>query len=142
MTISRRGRDPYRVVAENYRESEVLSATPTELTVLLYEQLLADVKSAAIALRADHPAIARKKTQHASDVVLELLNSLNFDLGGEVSERLDAIYRYMLATMSKAVRSENASSLDHVGDLVDDLLDAWRTVRDRSKDLEMEVATP
>jgi flagellar protein FliS len=139
MTISRRGRDPYRVVAENYRESEVLSATPTELTVLLYEQLLADLKAAAISLRSNQPEIARNKSQHASDVLLELLNSLNFDLGGEVSERLDAIYRYMLSTVSKAVRAQNPASLDHVSDLVDDLLDAWRTVRDRSKGMEMEV---
>lgn len=105
-----------------------MSSTPAELIVLLYERLLADLKGAAIAIRANDIETKCKRVQRATDVILELTASLDRDAGGEVSQRLAALYTYMISRVGEASRKLDPAGMEEVASHVESLLAAWRTV--------------
>ena len=73
--------------ASAYNHSSVMSSTPAQLVVLLYERLVADLQGAAIAIRSGDIEGKSKRLQRASDVIFELLGSLDRSEGGEISEK-------------------------------------------------------
>ncbi len=119
------GRDP---AAAAYRQSRVLSSPPTDLVMMLYERLLADLRGAAIAIRSNDIERKSRRIQRATDVLFELMASLDHAQGGEISQRLAALYSYMISRVGEASRNLDAAALDEVGGYVDSLLQAWTSV--------------
>jgi len=98
------------------------------LVVMLYERLVADLKGAATAMRAGDIETKSKRVQHATDIVFELLGALDPEKGGEVSERLAALYTYMITRIGEASRAMNPDILDEISGHIQSLAEAWRTV--------------
>lgn len=113
-------------VAAAYNRSRVMSSTPAELVVLLYERLLADLRGAALAVRAGDIEGRSQKVQRATDIIFELLASLDRAEGGEIGERLAALYTYMISRLGEASRRTDASVLDELAGHTESLLAAWR----------------
>lgn len=105
-----------------------MSSTPVELIVMLHERLLADLKGAAIAIRTEHLEAKATRVQSATDVLFELMSSLDRQKGGEVSDRLAALYSYMIARIADASRALDPTPLDEVANHVESLLSAWSEV--------------
>jgi flagellar secretion chaperone FliS len=120
--------DPLGAAASAYRQSRVMSSTPVQLVVMLYERLLADLKGAAIAIRAGDLEAKAEKVQQATDVIFELLGSLDQTRGGEVGQRLAALYSYMISRVGQASRALDAAGMDEVAGHVESLLTAWSAV--------------
>jgi flagellar protein FliS len=106
----------------------VLSSDPAELVVLLYERLLADLEGGAIAIRAHDLEAKAVRLQRANDVIFELLAALDRERGGEVSQRLAALYTYMITRLGEASRTLDIAVLEELSGHVRSLLSAWRTV--------------
>ena len=119
------GRDP---AAAAYRESRLLSSSPEDLVVMAYERLLADLRGAAIAIRAHDIERKSLRIQRATDILFELMASLDHAQGGEISQRLAALYAYMISRIGEASRNLDAAALDEVAGYVDSLLQAWTSV--------------
>ena len=120
--------NPYGSVASAYRQSRVMSASRADLIVMLYERLLADLRGAAIAIHAGDIETKSRKLQRALDVIFELLGSLDRDQGGEVSQRLAALYSYMISRVGEASRNLDTDAIDEVAGHVESLLQAWATI--------------
>lgn len=140
MSAPRVGR-PVDVVAAAYGRSRVFSSDPVDLVVLLYERLLADLEGGVIAMRAGDLEAKAARLQRANDVIFELLGSLDRERGGEVSERLAALYTYMITRLGEASRTLDVSILDELSRHVRSLLSAWRTVAEQAaaRDATAEV---
>lgn len=128
MTYGPGGRSGNSAAASSYRQSRVLSSTPVELIVLLHERLLADLKGAAIAIRAENLEAKSTRVQSATDVIFELLSSLDRQKGGEVSDRLAALYSYMISRIGEGSHKLDPAPLEEVAAHVDSLLSAWSEV--------------
>lgn len=111
-----------------YQRARVVSAPPANLVVMLYERLLADLKGAAAAMRAGDIEAKAKRVQHATDIVFELLGALDAQQGGEIAERLAALYTYMITRIGEASRAMDPELLDEISGHVNALAGAWRTV--------------
>ena len=94
---------------------------------MLYERLLADLRGAAIAIRAEEIESKARRVQSATDVLFELLASLDHEAGGEISQRLAALYGYMISRVGEASRKLDAAAFDEVAENVESLLQAWTT---------------
>lgn len=121
------GRDGHGA-ASAYRHSRVLSSSPVELVVMLYERLLADLRGAARAIRSGDIEAKAERVQRATDVLFELLTTLDREAGGEVVERLAALYGYMITRVGEASRRLDAEAFEEVAGHVEPLLTAWSTV--------------
>jgi flagellar secretion chaperone FliS len=88
-----------------YQHQAVLTCSPEQLVLKLYDLGIGACN------RNDRPKLRA--------VLAELMGSLNMEDGGELAERLFAIYEYCLVESAK-------EDLTTVQDLLSGLRDAWR----------------
>jgi flagellar protein FliS len=110
-----------------YRESSVLTASPEQLVVMLYD-------GAGRFLRQAEAAYGEGALEHAHDrlnrgeaIIDELLATLDMDQG-QVSERLQAIYVYCKRCLTESRRERDAAKIRLVVRLLGELREAWAQV--------------
>ena len=85
-----------------YRESEVTSDNPVHLVVLLYDQLLRDLRCALDAFAQRDIQRRCRELDHALLVLAQLQGSLNLQDGGEVAEIIDRFYNLVRDDLLRA----------------------------------------
>ncbi len=118
---------------DNYRRTRILTASPGELLVMLYDGLLQRVKIASRKMGNGDPATAGEQLGRAQDILHELMNMLDRDQAPELADNLLALYSYCSRTLIQGVAEQDCDKLDEVYDLLRPLRDAWaeaeKTVR-------------
>ncbi len=115
-------------IQQSYREATVRGASPVELVVRLYEQVIEDLRQAAIAIEHNDIMLRTKRIKHAILVVGHLQSSLDFAMGGKVARDLDSFYN---AVRQSLVWVQFHPSKRGVTQLITDLLavrEAWIVV--------------
>lgn len=112
----------------NAIETRILSATPLELTLMLFEGAVASVRAARKHLAAGDIAARSRSITKAVDIVTELSQSLNHKAGGELSARLANLYDYMQRLLLEANFKQEDQGLKTVEELLQPLHDAWRQI--------------
>jgi flagellar protein FliS len=110
-----------------YLESRVLSASPTELIVILYESASGAVRDARRHLAAKAIAERSRSISKACGILAELISSLDRERGGEIAQRLGQLYGYMYNRLVEANLQQADAPLAEVLDLLTTLAEAWET---------------
>jgi flagellar protein FliS len=112
----------------SYREAAVRGASPVGLVVLLYEQLVEDLRRAERAMENNQVEGRTSSINHALLIVGHLQNQLNLQAGGQVARNLERFYNLLRNKLleaqvwiSKEIPKEQIS-------LLLDLRDAWTVV--------------
>ncbi|MBS1207526.1 MAG: fliS [Proteobacteria bacterium] len=110
-------------------ESAVLSASPHQLVVLLFDGALSAMKKAAILIeQGDIPGKGRALS-HAINIITNGLRAgLNHETGGEISANLDSLYDYMTRRLLQANLHNDLSAIDEVSKLLSNIADAWKEI--------------
>lgn len=114
---------------EAYIESRVLSADPMELVRVLYQGGIEAVREARRCLAAGKIAERSRAITKASAIVLELAGALDHQHGGAISQRLAALYQYMLDRLLEANFQQSDAPLAEVVGLLTTLSEAWEGTR-------------
>jgi flagellar protein FliS len=110
-----------------YRESAVLTATPAQLVVMLYDGAHRFLRQSAIAMREGRVALAGEKLRRAEAIIDELLATLDTSVG-EVAERLEALYVFFKEHLTAARLEQDAGKIDHVAGFMSELRGSWAAV--------------
>ena len=109
--------------------SRVAAASPHELIAMLFEGLDQALLSALGALeRGDIPAKAAALSK-AVRLLDEGLKAALDPQGGELTERLDALYDYCLRRLTEANLHNDRERIDEVRRLMAPVADAWNQIR-------------
>lgn len=103
-----------------YLSQRVMTATPGQRVVMLYDRLHLDLQRAGTV--AD-PAESGEHVSHAMEIVAELAGSLDQAAGGP-AENLASIYGYLLTELS-TIRSGQTEKLAGCQRIVASLREAW-----------------
>lgn len=103
-----------------YLSQRVMTATPGQRVVMLYDRLHLDLQRAA---DIPDPAESGEHISHALQIIAELAGSLEINAGGP-AENLSSIYGFLLAELS-AVRAGATEKLAGCLRIVITLRDAW-----------------
>jgi len=113
-------------------ETSLESANPHKLVVLLFEGAMTAVVTAKNHLREKHIAEKGMAVSKAIDIILNGLRaSLNQEAGGELAERLAALYDYMSDRLLFANLNNDPAVLDEVLGLLSTLHSAWVEIGDK-----------
>ena len=118
----------YSRQATRYRETEVLTATPGQLVVLLYDHLLLSLRRARVAMEARDADAQSECLDKARNVLTELLVTLDRDRGGEVAVNLAALYSFLLGELVQVGIRGDVARLDRVSHMIGELRDAFAQV--------------
>lgn len=111
--------------ARAYRENAVLSASPEQLVVLLYEHLIINLKKAARHMQERNFEGKAEALSRANDIVLELLSSLDFEKGGEISSRLASLYGFFTREIATVGRTMDTARVAQLVEMAEELRGSW-----------------
>jgi flagellar protein FliS len=103
----------------------VATASPHQVLVMLYDRLALDLERAQVAVATGERAAASEQLQHAQEIVLELLTSLQVD-AWEGGPRLAALYNWLIGELVQANVKLDGNRISACRQVVEPLRDAWR----------------
>ncbi|MFT8390289.1 MAG: flagellar export chaperone FliS [Sporolactobacillus sp.] len=114
-----------------YQRNSVLTATPGELTLLLYNGCIKLIRQGRLAMSAGN--IEEKNTYllKAQRIVQELIVTL--DRKQPVSEEFLPLYEYMHRRLIEANMKNDTAILDEVERLTITFRDTWKQVMEKAK---------
>jgi len=117
----------YAPAPNAYRESAVLTATPEQLVVMLYDGANRLLTQSAIAMRDGRAGLAGEKLRRAEAIIDELLATLDMSVG-EIAERLQALYLFFKEHLMSARLKQDAGKVDEVAGFMRELRSSWAAV--------------
>ena len=97
-----------------------------EITSLLYETLLNQLRDAIEDIKGKNLIDANKKLQKANDILYRLGAGLNYE-AGIIADQLDALYNYMAERTIEANRKKDPTMIQEVLSIAERLAEAWNT---------------
>ncbi|HLA29168.1 MAG TPA: flagellar export chaperone FliS [Syntrophales bacterium] len=111
-----------------YQTAGVLTADPKKIVLMCYELAIVNLKKAKTHFELKEFEAKAKSLQKVIDVLHELRQALDFQLGGEVAKNLDALYHYMSNRLIDGDLKKDAKAFDEVIDMFEELLSAWKEI--------------
>jgi flagellar protein FliS len=108
-----------------YKESAVLTASPEQLVVMLYDGIRRFLHQATVAMRDGEIEACNNRLQRAEAIIDELNSTLDMSVG-EVSERLRALYTFSRRHLMQARIKRSPEMIEEAANVLDTLGDAWR----------------
>jgi flagellar protein FliS len=122
-------RNPTHTYAELALESDVRAASPHRLIILLFEGAQSAISVARVHAVSGNFAERGTHISKAIDIIANGLKaSLDIQAGGELAERLSALYEYMVSRLLFANMKNDVPTLDEVQSLLGEIHDAWRQI--------------
>ena len=110
-----------------YKESAVLTATPGQLVVMLYDGIRRFLFQATVAMREGNIEACNNRLQRAEAIIDELNATLDMS-AGEVSENLRSLYVFSRGHLMQARIKRSPEMIEEVSKLLDTVGDAWREI--------------
>ncbi|TLD87552.1 flagellar export chaperone FliS [Helicobacter sp. MIT 05-5294] len=112
----------------SYQQNSVAVESPAKLVEMLYEGIL---RFASMAKRCIDSQDIEKKIYYinrTTDIFVELLNSLDYEKGGQVAHYLTGLYTHQIKLLTQANMENSKDKIDIVIKVVKGLLEAWKEV--------------
>lgn len=111
---------------KKYKENSITSATPEELTMMLYNGSLKFMNIGKDAIEKNDFQRKNDALLRAQQIVTELQASLNMDY--EISEEMDALYRFINEKLMEANINKSTQEIDEAMEIMREMRDAWGEV--------------
>ena len=108
-----------------YKKTSVETASKEQILLMLYQAAIKNCKKAIEAI--DQKNIAKKGEYigKMQDIVVELSNSLDFEVGGDVAKELASLYDYILYSSTQANIKIDKAPLEGCLKVLNTLYDGW-----------------
>ena len=118
--------------AQSYLRTKILTASPEELRLMLYEGAIKFCQQAKQAMtdrdiEASHNALMR-----AQKIVLELSTSLNHEVAPEICDRLSALYTFIYRRLVDANVNKDVKAIEESLKLLDYEKETWQLLMEQT----------
>jgi len=121
--------NPYRA----YQKTQVTTAKPEKILLMLYEGAIKFTKMAIIRMREKNIAEKGKFISKTLAIVSELMNTLDHEKGGQIAADLENLYMFMMDKLIEANMHNRVEDLEVVERLLTTLYGAWKDVVDNPR---------
>jgi flagellar secretion chaperone FliS len=111
---------------QSYQQNSVNTASPGELTLMLYNGCLKFINLAKQAIQAKDIQTKNTNILKAQKIIKELMVTLNLDL--EISNNMMSLYDYVNRRLIEANIKNDTVILEEVEGLITDFRDTWKQV--------------
>ncbi|MEG0450245.1 MAG: flagellar export chaperone FliS [Lysinibacillus sp.] len=115
------------LIAQNaYKQNSVTTASPGELTLMLYNGCLKFLNKAKVAILEKNVQEKNTNLQKSQAIIAELMSTLNMDI--EISKQMLPLYEYMNHRLVEANIQSDVEIIEEVEGLVTEFRDTWKEV--------------
>ena len=109
-----------------YKQNSVTTASPGELTLMLYNGCLKFLGKAKVAVGEKNIEEKNYNIQRAQAIIAELMSTLNMDY--DISKQILPLYEYINRRLVEANIKNDLAIIDEVEGLVTEFRDTWKEV--------------
>lgn len=119
----------YNAKVKNYQKealkTRIAGADRYEIIQMLMAGAIEKLVYAKVAMENRHFEAKSEHISKASAIIRALRDCLDFEVGGQVTENLYALYSYMLDRLVDATIENNPQKVDEVSSLIKEIKSAW-----------------
>jgi len=108
-----------------YQRNQLTTTDSGTVLLMLYQGAIDSVQRARASMEQGDMAEKGKHILRANDIVSQFIASLDYDIGGELAQNLEGLYRYMLDQMLAANVKNDPQPLEVVASLLTTLKQGW-----------------
>ncbi|HBK67559.1 MAG TPA: flagellar export chaperone FliS [Firmicutes bacterium] len=120
--------NPYK----RYRQTQVETAGPLELIIMLYDGAIRFCNQAKLAIEEKNLNQANQMLQRAQDIIDELNINLNME-AGEIAVNLRSLYQFISTKLVEANIKKDLTLLNQMIALLTDLRSSWVELQSSQK---------
>ncbi|MBQ7563250.1 MAG: flagellar export chaperone FliS [Lachnospiraceae bacterium] len=109
-----------------YNRNKIMTATPAELTLMLYEGAIKFCNIAIAAIEQKDILKANTNIQKVQRIIEEFQLTLNFDY--EIANDFNNVYNYLITRLREANISKDIDVLKEVNEHLRTMRDTWKEV--------------
>jgi len=113
--------------ANTYKKTSVETANKPQILLMLYEAAIQHVKKAIYCIDKNDMSNKGKSIVKAHDIINELSNTLDFDVGGEIAINLERLYNFIIDRLIKGNIENSKEHLNAVVKVLENLYEGWKT---------------
>lgn len=119
--------------AKAYHKTSVATASKEKVLLMLYEGCIRNLRKCKIAMENKNWAEKGIHLGKAQDIVNELSNSLNFEVGGDLAKQLEALYLHVFQETTKANIENDPAKIAHCIKVMETLYEGWKEAVEKLK---------
>jgi len=117
-----------------YKESSVLTASPTKLVVLLYDKAIRCLRRGAEDIRTRNLVSKRQSIGQAIAIIQHLQRTLDTTRGQEIAHELNRLYAYTLSRILAGSTKLDPKPIEEAIKVLSPLLMAWEKVAEKQEE--------
>ncbi len=118
---------------KSYKKLQVDTASPINLVVMLYDRAIVLLNKAKDEISEQQYEAKGNTLDKASDIIFELLTTLDKDKGGEIASSLANLYNFILSEITNANSKLSTKSLDNAIKVLSELRESWDSIKDNKE---------
>ena len=111
-----------------YQNIQILTAGRVRLVIMLYDGIIRFNKLAVLAIGEGDTEDRNHNINRSIDIIMELVNSLNMEEGGEVAKNLQRLYNFSISQLLLANIKKSAAPIETVTRIVAELKTGWEAI--------------
>jgi len=122
-----------------YKEIGINTSQPLKLVIMLYDGAITFLEKSIE--YAENKDIKNKNiyANKARDIILELNNSLNLEVGGEMASNLKRLYFFMNRHLFQANLKNDMQGMREVILMLSDLRDVWQEISNQKENTDHQT---
>jgi len=114
---------------DTYKKSQIETASPIDLIIMLYDRAIVLLDKAINEISEGKYEEKNTSLTKATDIVFELLTTLDNDKGGEIASSLTRLYNFVIREITTANTSLNTKELDNAKRVLSELRESWVSIK-------------
>lgn len=120
---------------QKYKATSIQSASREKLLLMMYEGAIKFVKLGIVAAEQKKIADRGMNIGRAYDIILELNNTLDHNVGGDIAKNLEQLYMYLTDQLTQANITGDPQYLKNCLKILETLYEGWvKAVEQLKKD--------
>ncbi len=116
-----------------YLRGAVMTASPEQLQLMLYDGALRFTLQARDAIEAKEFETSFEKLTRAQHIILEMRDGLNYDVNRELCERVASIYNFLYRKLVDACTQRDVAAIDDAVSILRIERETWQILVDKTK---------
>ncbi len=118
---------------DKYKTTSIQSASREKLLLMMYEGAIRFIKKAIIACEKKDIADRGLNIGRAYDIILELNNTLDHKVGGDLAKSLEQLYMFITDQLTQANIKGEKKHLEEALKIVETLYSGWKQAVEKLK---------
>ncbi|APQ15035.1 flagellar export chaperone FliS [Borreliella garinii] len=121
-----------------YKQTQINTSNPLSILIMLYDKAIQDLKIAKELIKDENwqnKIKANEKIFHAQEIITELMSTLNFEKGGNISTNLLSIYSFLNKELENVLLKKEIHKIDNVIKQLQELSFTWKKLRKKENNV-------